>query len=76
MVAALSRVEFFNNMINELHAYAYCCEDISKIENYDSAINDENHIWDCHHRLELQGDFKNSAELLKKCKLYYNVPAS
>ena len=63
-------------MINETHAYAYCCEDISKIENYDKAIKDEIHIWDCHHRLEIQGEFKNSSELLKKCKMYYNVPAN
>ena len=26
-------------MINEMNAYAYCKEDISKIENYDKAIN-------------------------------------
>ena len=28
-------------MINELGAYAYCREDISKIENYDKALNDK-----------------------------------
>ena len=28
-------------MINEAGAYAYCCEDISKIENYDKAVADK-----------------------------------
>lgn len=32
-------------------------------------------MWDCHHRLEIQGQFRNSPELLKKCGLYYHVPA-
>ena len=63
-------------MINEKRVKKYCCEDISKIENYDKAIADENQTWDCHHKLEIQGQFKNSARLLKKCKFYYNVPAS
>lgn len=27
-------------MINEHYAHAYCCEDISKIENYNKAIAD------------------------------------
>ena len=29
-----------------------CCEDISLIENYESAISDKTEMWDCHHRLE------------------------
>lgn len=29
----------------------YCCEDISKIENYETAVNSSER-WDCHHRLE------------------------
>jgi len=28
-------------MINIDKAYSYCCEDISKIENYDKAMNDK-----------------------------------
>lgn len=63
-------------MINEKQVKKYCCEDISKIENYDKAIADETQIWDCHHKLEIQGQFKNSLKLLKKCKVYYAVPAS
>lgn len=27
-------------MIDKIASYAYCCEDISKIENYDVAVND------------------------------------
>lgn len=54
----------------------YCSEDISLIENYDEAIADKTQIWDCHHRLELQGQFHNSASLLQRCGLYFNVPAS
>lgn len=53
----------------------YCSEDISKIENYDLAVNDKTQTWDCHHRLEIQGQFRNSPSLLNKCGLYYSVPA-
>ena len=63
-------------MINEINAKAYCSEDISKIENYEQAVNDKTQMWDCHHRLEIQGQFRNSTALLKKCGLYYHVPAS
>lgn len=31
----------------------YCCEDISKIENYEEAVADTTQMWHCHHRLEL-----------------------
>lgn len=30
----------------------FCCEDISKIENYEEAVNDTTQMWECHHRLE------------------------
>lgn len=63
-------------MINETQLKKYCSEDISKIENYEQAINDKTQTWHCHHRLEIQGQFRNSTALLKKCGLYYNVPAS
>lgn len=63
-------------MINETQAKRYCSEDISNIENYEQAINDRTQTWDIHHRLEIQGQFYNSASLLKRCRLYYNVPAS
>lgn len=63
-------------MINEKYAKMYCSEDISKIENYDLAVNDKTQTWDCHHRLEVQGQFRNSTALLKKCGMYFYVPAS
>lgn len=53
----------------------YCSEPIENIENYEEAVNSLDK-YDCHHRLEVQGQFTNSAELLKKCRMYYNRPAS
>lgn len=63
-------------MISETQVKRYCSEDISNIENYDKAINDKTQIWDIHHKLEVQGQFYNSANLLNRCGIYYNVPAS
>ena len=37
-------------MINEIQAKKFCKEDISKIENYDKAVNDTTQTWHCHHR--------------------------
>lgn len=43
-------------MINEINVHSYCKEDISKIENYELAVNDTE-MWECHHRTEIsQGD--------------------
>ena len=53
---------------------SYCKDDISLIENYDKAINDNTQIWDCHHRLET--DMNMLVEDLKEMDLYYNRPAS
>lgn len=55
---------------NILHAYAYCKEDISLIENYDIAIND-NKRYVCHHK---NGLLKSRTELIEQ-KLYFNRPA-
>lgn len=63
-------------MISEIMTKQYCCEDISKIENYAQAVADKTQMWQCHHRLEVQGQFTNSRKLLIKCGMYYNVPAS
>lgn len=52
----------------------YCCEDISLIENYDKAINDDTQTWDCHHRLGI--DLNLSRQELINQNLYYNRPAS
>lgn len=54
----------------------FCCEDISKIENYDKAIADPERVWHCHHRFELFWWFVSFAEDLKKQGLYYDRPAS
>ena len=54
----------------------YCSEDLSRIENYQEAVNDKEHKWHCHHRLEVQGQFRNSKELLERCGMYWNRPAS
>lgn len=40
-------------MISENYVKRYCCEDISKIENYDKAIADTTQVWECHHKMEL-----------------------
>lgn len=56
---------------NILSAYAYCKEDISLIENYNIAIND-NKRYVCHHRNGLH----ISREKLKEQGLYFNCPAS
>lgn len=56
-------------------AKQYCCEDISLIENYEQAINDDNEetIWICHHR---NGIILNKThEELEAMGLYYNRPA-
>ena len=63
-------------MINETQVKRYCYQDISLIENYDKAVADKEHVWDCHHRLEVQGTFRNSVKLLKICKMYWKRPSS
>lgn len=60
------------NLINELYANAYCKEDISKIENYEQAIKD-NEMWECHHRTEIW--WNCSRKELKDNECYYNRPA-
>lgn len=64
-------------MIDLYRVKEYCCGDISKIENYDEAIN-SNQTWDCHHRLELikTGAVVNSSiQDLKDWGIYYNRPS-
>src|SRR5574344_2123108 len=60
----------------------YCCEDISKIENYNLAKADNFIKWDIHHRLEthtLDG-IRRSVDIthkeLMKLGMYYHRPAS
>lgn len=51
------------------------CKEISKVENYELAINDTENIWDCHHRLEIMPFSGNncSADFLKEQNMYFNV---
>ena len=46
------------------------CKDYTQIENYEEAINDKTHMWDCHHIL---GEVL-SCEQLKDHDFYYDVP--
>ena len=54
----------------------FCCDDISLIENYEKALNDQNETWHCHHRLEIQNNTYITAKELKSKNLYYNRPSS
>ena len=54
----------------------YCYDDISDIENYEQAMNDETQVWDCHHRAEILPCGNLSRDTLKKFGLYYHRPAS
>lgn len=62
-------------MICEKTAKRFCCEDISKIENYDKAIADKTQTWHCHHRLETSKQIKYSALDLIIMNLYYYRPS-
>lgn len=64
-------------MIDEKRVKRYCCDDVSKIENYSLAMNDECKTWHCHHRLEIQDNgTKISPRELMDRGLYYHRPAS
>ena len=66
----------FNIMINEKSAKAYCCDDLSLIENYDKAVADTTQTWDCHHRVEILPCGRFSTDDLIKFGLYWKRPAS
>lgn len=59
----------------------FCCENISKIENYDLAKKDNFKGWQCHHRLETHtsdGERRLvdlSREELKALDMYYDRPS-
>ena len=69
-------------MISEITVKKFCCEDISKIENYDLAIADTAKVWDCHHRMETHRrngkprTTRLSTQDLKDWGIYYKRPAS
>lgn len=54
-------------------AKIYCCEDISKIENYKQALNAKT-TWDVHHKREITEN-KTSQQLIDE-SLYFNRPAN
>lgn len=58
-------------MINEKQAKKFCKEDISKIENYTEAIEDNTQTWVCHHIL---GEVLSKEQLIEH-NFYYDVPA-
>ena len=58
-------------MIEEKLARKYCKENISKIKNYELAIADTTHTWQCHHIL---GEILTRQQLLEH-DFYYDVPA-
>lgn len=62
-------------MIDEVRAYAFCKDDISKIENYDKALLDNSQTWICHHKLGISEGYTNSVKDLKLMNLYYHRPA-
>ena len=60
-------------MISEHKTKLYCCEDISLIENYETAINSDE-LYVCHH---INGIILNKKRNeLKELGLYYNRPAN
>ena len=68
-------------MINEYNAKKYCKEDISLIENYEQAVNDNNQMWVCHHREEIKilpsgMTVIRSHKDLKENGRYYGCPAN
>lgn len=61
-------------MINIRSVKKFCNGDITQIENYDKAINDNTQTWDCHHRKET--DEGLSAKQLAKLGLLFDRPAN
>ena len=57
-------------------AKQFCKDDISKIENYEQALNDKEHHYVCHHRLEvtLDGEKAHSKEDLIRMGMYWKRP--
>lgn len=63
-------------MINTRWGKQFCSEPLENIENYEQAIADKEHMWECHHRAEILPCGVYSREDLKKVGLYWNRPAS
>lgn len=56
--------------------YMYCKDDVSKIENYEKAVNDSSKIYEVHHRneLTLDGKFAHTKKDLIRMNMYYHRP--
>lgn len=75
---------FLSIMVNYKSAKKYCCEDISKIENYAEAIADNSQTWELHHKLECEfsdgtprpTDARLSVAELIALDMYLHRPAS
>ena len=66
---------YFIIMIREKNAKLYCKDDISLIENYEIAVNDQTQIWHCHHRGEILPCGRFTPDDLEKNGLYWKRPA-
>lgn len=60
-------------MINEKYAKKFCCDDISKIENYEKAMADTTQTWICHHKTEIWWNCSRKDLIENEC--YYNRKA-
>ena len=69
------------NMINEKQARKFCKDEISLIENYEQAMNDNTKTWHCHHRDEVRVlpsgmRVVRTVEELKENGRYFGCPAN
>lgn len=62
-------------MISEDKVKYYCKDDITEIENYEIAVNDDTQLWICHHKLGIGEGYTNSKKDLILMNLYYHRPA-
>ena len=61
-------------MINLLQVKKFCNGDISLIENYQQAINDNTQTWECHHRMGVQPDgTRLTRKWMKEHEIYYKL---
>lgn len=60
-------------MINFKQTKKYCKEDISKIKNYEQAMNDTTQVWDCHHMTETWWNCTSKELIENEC--YYHRKA-
>ena len=54
----------------------FCKDDYTKIKNYDKAMADTEHTWECHHILELtlDNEYAHSRAELIRFNMYYKRP--